>query len=180
MQYENKLQNGNLLRVKVLVPGLTQDHFSVTAEEISSDRRRREPLVACGRMHAEVLERFPILADVVALHLCDKDGAPMYAVANGHYWLAGAAGGLGERFHGGNGNTPEWRLVGRTVEIYCRDVLASHLRVSPECADEILAQVSQAFTSGGSTSAKEVFSAIVDGERARWRQEAQAAIAKYA
>ena len=34
-----------------------------------------------------ILEHFPELADAVALHLCDVDGTPIHAYANGKYYL---------------------------------------------------------------------------------------------
>lgn len=40
-----------------------------------------------GCMHDKVLEYFPEMADIVALHLSDIDGMPMYAVENGWYHI---------------------------------------------------------------------------------------------
>lgn len=60
-----------------------------------------------GCCHDEILAARPELAPLAALHLSDSEGAPMHASENGFYWLAGYAGGLGERFHGGNGSVPK-------------------------------------------------------------------------
>jgi hypothetical protein len=42
----------------------------------------------CGSTHGAILRAFPKLAPIVALHLSDPDGVPMYALANGRYHLA--------------------------------------------------------------------------------------------
>jgi hypothetical protein len=41
-----------------------------------------------GQCHTEILRAFPKLAPIVALHLSDPDGVPMYAIENGRYHLA--------------------------------------------------------------------------------------------
>ena len=62
-------------------------HFSVTSEERNLRRREENQVESCGQMHDEVMEHFPELAPIIALHLADDNGAPMYAVENGAYWL---------------------------------------------------------------------------------------------
>lgn len=69
--------------------GDQQPYFSVTASIWNSKahaRRRPDNPSGGGAAHDDVLRAFPALADIVALHLCDMDGAPMHAVANGWYW----------------------------------------------------------------------------------------------
>lgn len=73
-----------------------------------------------GCCHDEILEACPQLAPLAALHLSDADGAPMHAHENGFYWLAGYAGGLGERFHGGNGSTT--KTLGECLAIWAKHV----------------------------------------------------------
>ena len=46
----------------------------------------REPDV-CGAIQDEILRAWPHLAPIVALHLADSHGFPMYAVENGRYHL---------------------------------------------------------------------------------------------
>ena len=41
----------------------------------------------CGACHAELLNVFPEIQPLVALHLADDEGRPMYATENGYYWL---------------------------------------------------------------------------------------------
>lgn len=55
-----------------------------------------------GADHDTILQHFPELYDLAALHFADIDGVPMHVEANGWYWMAGALGGAGERYHGGN------------------------------------------------------------------------------
>ena len=76
---------------------IDRGHFSVTADQYQDGR-----LVGCGAMHSEILAARPDLADIVALNLSDaQTGAPLHALGNGWYWLAGALGGLHQEFHGG-------------------------------------------------------------------------------
>jgi len=75
---------------------------------------REKDVITTGCIHDDILKAWPDLADLVALHLSDINGAPMYAVENGWYW---------------NGGT-KWQE-------YKRETLAAHLRVSLEEADRV-------------------------------------------
>ena len=61
--------------------GNASGYFSLTGEIRDSRRRRDDGIVACGCLHNEILKAWPDLADAVALHLSDEDGAPMWVVA---------------------------------------------------------------------------------------------------
>lgn len=106
-KFTKTLANRNILTVTVATPtderGGCTPAFSVTAEERNPRLRTRDPIVACGAMHTEILMHFPKLANACAFHLADEYGAPMHCEANAWYWLAGALGGAGERYHGGDG-----------------------------------------------------------------------------
>ena len=65
------------------IKGNSAPYFSVTAEGFN--RRGRETFGGC--CHDEILKYWPGLAPVIALHLSDDNGAPMYASANGLYHL---------------------------------------------------------------------------------------------
>jgi len=60
------------------IKGNKKPSFSVTGN-IKDD--------VSGCIHKEILKEFPDLKDVVALHLADDDGMPMYALENGWYWM---------------------------------------------------------------------------------------------
>lgn len=172
-----KLANGNTFTVTVTVPGeysygQKSDHFSVTAEERTQDRRVRDPIVACGCMHDDVLRHFPKLADVVALHLADTFGVPMHAEANGWYWLAGALGGLGERFHGSNDRTERSHTE-------CRKILAEHLRLTPVQVGDLINDTRTIAAQHGPAHAAAFFQAFVGAQRGRWAEEAREAFEKY-
>ena len=139
-------------------------YFSATAEQRHPRTGRVE---ACGAMHDAILAKFPELADIVALHLADENGEPMYAELNGYYWLAGALGGLGEQYHGGNG-TPA-----KSVE-ECLAIFANYVRITVEQADALIDSFK-----GGQQAVRPQFVAWVATQRARWKMEADAAIAKY-
>lgn len=108
--------------------GNARPHFSVTAEIFRPGARDIE---AGGCLHDEVIKYWPELAPIVALHLGDDTGAPMHAEANGWYWLAGALGGAGERYHGGNGSQADTSPAG------CLQVFADHVRVPLAEAERI-------------------------------------------
>lgn len=119
-----------------------------------------------GADHESILKFFPRFADLAALHLSDIDGAPMHAIENGFYWLAGAGDGFGQRYHGGSGSdakTPD----------QCLRIFADQCRVSMEEARQILETVSKA------ENKKEALTSIMDAMRPRWKAEAEACIEKH-
>jgi hypothetical protein len=61
-------------------------YFSLTGEISRNDRRYSDPIIACGCIHDEILQHFPQLAPLAAVHLSAADGQPMYAEANARYW----------------------------------------------------------------------------------------------
>jgi hypothetical protein len=136
------------------------EHFSVTAEISTERQRERDDCQACGCLHNEILEAFPQLSPLVALHLCDKEtGEPLHALANSFYWLAGALGGLGERYHGANGGSGS----PMTAE-QCMKTFANYIRVTPARAEQIAERVTKA--------AKLAFAECIEEERPRWKSEA--------
>jgi hypothetical protein len=121
-----------------------------------------------GADHDLILKLYPELADVAALHLSDIDGEPMHAEANGWYWLAGALGGMGERYHGGNSEP-------RKSEGECLAIFARHCRITE---DEAMTIRWAAFAAGPD-HAREVWQANERDMHARWKREAEAAIEKH-
>jgi hypothetical protein len=61
-------------------------YFSLTGEISRNDKRFRDPIIACGCIHDEILHHFPQLAPLAAVHLSAADGQPMHAEANARYW----------------------------------------------------------------------------------------------
>lgn len=102
--------------------------------------------IAGGCLHEEISKYFPKLRPLIALHLSDEDGQPTHGEANGFYWLAGALGGLGERYHGGSGDS------GKNPDT-CLRFFADHCRISIEEAQSIGRAVKEAFESGVATVA---------------------------
>lgn len=149
-EYTGPEYAGARIRVTARTDG---GYFSVTAD-IKKGRRE----LAGGCIHREVLQYWPALAPLVALHLSDSEtGAPMHAEANAWYWLAGYYGGAGERHHGGNGDRQHW-LADGTFNGYrhstpdeCLATFADHVRITVESA-RILAdawRASHSFTLTG-------------------------------
>lgn len=154
--------------------GNSDAHFSLTI--YAPDRG--------GCCHDEILAARPELAPLAALHLSDSNGMPMHASENGFYWLAGYAGGLGERFHGGNSNptkTPE----------ECLAIWAGHVRLPIDeariVADRLIgagrnrAKALDYKVDGGAIHAlrsegfhvRTLHTEWIETQRARWKREAQ-------
>lgn len=116
--------------------GNASGYFSLIGEIRDSRRRRDDGIVAWGCLHDEILKAWPDLADAVALHLSDEDGAPMHAAANGWYWYAGAVVEAGLDRPEGAG-----RYIGETVNgRAAADIFADHCRISRSLADELIQQ----------------------------------------
>lgn len=64
------------------------EDFSITATVWEKGKPRNDRhMIAGGCCHEEILKARPDLKIFVNLHLCDADGVPMYAVANGIYHI---------------------------------------------------------------------------------------------
>ena len=92
-----KLINGGkeLLVVRVVLEDLSdnaQPYFSIQGTIYKANKKgerdaRYRDCLACGMLHDVILEAFPELADVVALHVAHMDGTPTYAMGNGWYFV---------------------------------------------------------------------------------------------
>lgn len=147
-------------------------YFSATAE--AWDRSSKD-FVAGGCLHNEILEVWPEAATIVALHLSTWDGVPMHAGANSVYWAAGARGGWGERYHGGN-STPA------KTPAECLSILASHLRITEAEALAMCERIEAACPAEwedeyGRKMRKDAMQRDCDAMRPRWKAEAEAGIA---
>ena len=141
------------------IRGNPAPHFSLTAEAKEH---------GCGMQHDLILEHCPDLAPLADLHLYDINGVPMHAVENGWYWLEGAAGGWGSRFHGATdpGVEPE----------KCLRILAQHLRISNREAQNLLSITDRTVQRDGLITAKLGFARYVELLKPHWRAEADVAI----
>jgi hypothetical protein len=154
-----------------------------------------------GAGHDEILRHFPRFADLAALHLCSIDGAPMHAVENGLYNLAGAMENhLGQRYHAGNSkrhfpadppSSKPWQNTEyrEPTRAECLQSFADYWRIPLSEAQEIARQISASpagdaeFCSYVGTSQKaellRLLTPMVDALRPRWKAEAEACIAKH-
>lgn len=156
-------------------------HFSITATIHKGDTYPCSDRlwVAGGCLHGSILKARPDLAPLVALHLSDDTGAPMHAEANGWYWLAGALGGMGERYHGGNAKIQHWKdsPTDREFDGYrestpdeCLRIFADHCRMSMEEARTVAEFVK------GAKSPRECWRLHCASMGERWAREALAGI----
>lgn len=134
-----------------------------------------------GAAHDELVKLWPELAPLAALHLSDIDGVPRHAAANAFYWAAGAMGGLGEKYHGGNSNpikTPD----------ECLDIFAKHVRVSLDEAREVVEMLQneidtktthygRVYEGAAGPVAKAALALWCDAQKPRWKAEADKCIA---
>lgn len=134
-----------------------------------------------GGERDELTRVMPQLATFARMHLSDPDGGvPMHAEANGWYWYQGSRSDIiRDRFNGGNGDIYAWRLAemglpdtdeGRRQ--YCYRIACNMLRV-----DEINLGVGpghggpEESTEDYTARVREAFTAFVNAQRDRWRQE---------
>lgn len=120
---------------------------------------------ACGCIHSEILQARPDLAPIVAIHLSDANtGQPMHAEANGWYWIAGALGGLGERFHGANDSQAR-------SQTDCATILAKHLRTDNLTTTALLANIQQMHTMFGTEAARNWWKQWVQTNAPTWKKD---------
>lgn len=125
-----------------------------------------------GADHDTILEHFPELYDLAALHLADIDGVPMHAEANGWYWLAGALGGAGERCHGGNSKGNHGGEYREPTPTECLEVFRKLYRIDWFRARLLL----DAARENGRSVLK---SAMDDFLLGQWKTEAEACIKRH-
>ena len=94
-------------------------YYSITGSEELMDKRYRDPVITGGAIHGIILEHFPELAPLVEVHLSGPDGLPLHAEANARHWA-------------GLSTYPDGSPMGE----YKRRMLAKHLRITPEEADQ--------------------------------------------
>lgn len=156
-------EDGKRMRLVVVgglhyIKGNRAPYFGVTATLYETNARGRTEDVAGGCLHEDVLRWFPDLANLVALHLSSIDGAPMYDVENGFYYLAGAVpGAFGQRYHSGNNerhfpkvaidpakprSTTDYRFPTHDEAL---QIFADYVRVPIEEAEAIRARVVAAY-----------------------------------
>lgn len=150
------------------IKGNTKPYFTLTY----TLHRKGFPsqIESCGAGPDEILKHYPQFADLAALHLSDIDGVPMHAEANGWFWLAGALGGAGERFHGGTGKGQFGGEYREPTEAECLEVFAKHCRITVEEAEAIKADVS------AHPDMRARWADIMSTMYPRWRTEAEACI----
>lgn len=93
--------------------GNAKPYFSITGLIKYQAKNNRWVDMGGGAIHDEILQHFPQLAPLVAVHLADDEGVPMHCYANAAYWA---------------GQT-KWQAQDLAT-------LASHLRISvPQAMD---------------------------------------------
>lgn len=180
------------------IRGNRAPYFSVTCDIYENGRD-----VGGGAAHELILREHPDLADIIALHLSDMDGAPGHDAPNAWYWLAGAyEHHMGEEYHGGNSKQnfpctpPADKPWSNTEHRYptldeSLAIFARHVRISIEEArtvrDLVGAELGPQQEDAGAPRwrkadfqrARAVLKKWIEQQRPRWKAEADAVIAKY-
>lgn len=144
----------------MLLKGSSCPYFSLTADlDVKHGDGFVEFSGSC--MPEMILDHFPELSDLAALHLSDEKGYPMYAKENGWYWAAGYLGGVGEEYHGGQGHTKE----------QCLQNCAKLVRWSSKDLAKLLEEFAQV-----PEAAKLLWKGWCDQQKERWENEAKACI----
>lgn len=170
-----KTFNGSQRRITAkgglhMIRGNGKPYFSLTMSEVEL-RGSRWVDAGGGADHKTILKIWPSLKPLADLHLSDIDGVPMHAEANGWYWLAGALGGLGERYHGGSGGNYRVPTADGCMEIFAR-----HVRLSINEARGVGVFIQDQVNQHGTPAARWEFAAWVKAQKPRWRAEADACI----
>lgn len=159
--------------------GNSRPYFSVQGEVFKPGARDCD---MCGCIHAEVLKHFPKFGLIVDLHLCDDNGVPMHAEANGWYQLAGYYGGNSERYHAGNSKGQHGGEYREPTREECLEQWARHLRIDIKLARELADwwrtnKQDELMKGIDGPSIKAIHNQFVREQEPRWKQEADAAIA---
>lgn len=165
------------------IKGNAQPHFSLTYWAHRAGRPNQ--CVSGGAGHDVILQYYPELSDLAAMHLSGIDGEPMYAEENGWYKLAGALGGLGVIHHAGNSKRHFPDGYREPTREECLQLFADHCRVSLDDARTLAAYVSEPINSDAPITdtvravLRKRWARKVEGMRPRWKAEARACIAKH-
>lgn len=148
--------------------GNQSPHFSVTGDILNLRRRGDNQFESGGCIHDEIVEHFPHLAPVIAVHLADDHGRPMHAVENALYWAGLSSSGM----------IPDNDYGRRALETdehgtWAPETLASHLRVSVDDARAIRDYCVNDETQHYS----EAMRFCLRGLESQWQREADAALA---
>ena len=100
-------------------PGNDYAYFTITGSVELIDKRYRDPVITCGAIHDTIAQHYPELMPLITVHLSAPDGVPMHAEENARYWS-------------GLCTYPDGSPMGE----YKRAMLARHLRITPEEADQ--------------------------------------------
>lgn len=153
-----------------------------------------------GCAHEDCLRFWPECKPIIDLHLSNADnGEPMHGAGNGWYWLAGAYGGLGERYHGGNSDpikSPDacWcnlaehvRMDVQSLKSWCEPMVVEGKRSAT--ADNYYVDITTHRGKESTTNrcihknkaighhTRLAFIAWIDRQRERWANEAKAGVA---
>lgn len=169
--FETSTQFGTIEYGLRYLSGNKLPYFSVTVDGRDKGSRGGGGWFG-GCCHDLVRKVAPELNPLIALHSSDVNGEPTHAESNGWYWLAGACGGLGEKYHGGNGD------FGKSTG-ECEQVLADHLRITANEARGLVVAALTLAETDGYKAAREMFAKNVAGMHARWEQEADKAIEQF-
>ena len=166
--------------------GNAKPYFSVTVD--GRDKHNRESFGGC--CHDIVLKVRPDMADLVALHLSDIDGQPMHALENGFFHLTGGRP-MEPIVYSASENWNPGCILPRMTWIHDkRDVRPDYAKSHWRITDDELQLVTQMLgifyspTAGflskhNAAEAKARVGVWVEAQRARWKAEADAAIAKH-
>jgi hypothetical protein len=114
--YENGYKHRIKVRAELVhLDGNSSPYFSITGEVDRQAKNNRWMQEKCGCIHDDIIKHFPKLQPLVDIHLSDENGVPMHAYANAGYWAGHCK------------IQPEKNT----------DILAKHLRVSKDQANEM-------------------------------------------
>jgi hypothetical protein len=149
-------ENGQKYRIQVRADLVHRDgnsnaYFAIGGDIYRHAKNGRKVWEAGGCIHDDIIKHFPQLQPLVDIHLADEDGVPMHAYSNAGYW------------------------AGHFKPEKDTDMLAKHLRVSKDQANEMTTYINL-YYGEFSTVEKAWQNTCLDFELLKqWKQQAQVA-----
>jgi len=156
--------NGENLIIEYGIQETESPYFSITGTLYDGNCRGDKHYICGGCIHEEIKKATQSFNDLIALHLSNKAGTPMYAIENGFYFFQIMRG------------VAKHHKMEQGDEIKYYNILKKHLRTT----DEVLNQLSKDCATVQTEDEKKlIFTKLVLELTEQWKKEAEEAIKKH-
>jgi hypothetical protein len=155
-EYKHAFRNYTEANLKLHKIGNQAPYFSLTGRVVNNGLE-----YSSGWIIEDILQAFPQLADVAALHLSDINGLPMHSFENGKYWAGFTKHEAGNAKH----LASLWRISEDEAKSLFREALEAKAKTLEEHGELI--------------EPLALLKSFHDKQIPRWKEEAEKAIEKY-